>query len=182
MKHHFIWSILFFLLFKAGTVFGYELEVKSLKCEFQANPVGIETRSPGFSWQLYSDQRNIIQETYQLLVASSVDLLNMEDADIWSPGEVHSNKSIQINYDGEALKSATRYYWKVRVKDQHGVYSPFSEASFFETGLFEQGDWRADWIYAPALGPDAILIAPGQPLHPRDAVQGPRLGAGNYQS
>ena len=154
MKHHFIWTILPFLLFNAGTVFGYELEVKSLKCDFQANPVGIENRSPGFSWEIYSDQRNVKQETYQLLVASSMENLNIEDADIWSPGVVNSTYSIQIKFDGKALESATRYYWKVRVKDQHGAYSPFSEASFFETGILEQEEWKAEWIYAPALDPD----------------------------
>jgi alpha-L-rhamnosidase len=148
-------TILIFLLFKAGAVYGYELEVKSLKCDFQEDPAGIENKNPGLSWEIYSDQRNINQAVFQVMVASSMENLNADDADIWNPGITQSDQSIQIQYEGKPLKSATRYYWKVRVQDQHGVFSPFSKASFFETGMLEEGDWKADWIYGPNLESDA---------------------------
>jgi len=147
--------ILLFLLLQAGQVFGYVLEVNSLKCDFQTNPTGLENKSPGLSWEIYSDQQNVNQEAFQVLVASSKEKLNADDADIWNPGLIQSNQSIQIRYDGIALESVTRYYWKVRIQDQQGIFSAFSEASFFETGMLEQGDWKADWIYGPSLESDA---------------------------
>jgi alpha-L-rhamnosidase len=155
MIPYMIRTLIILTLFSAGTVYGYELEVKHLKCDFMDNPTGVENSSPGFSWEIFSDQRNIMQEAYQVLVASSMELLNVEDADIWSSGLVESNNSIPFIYNGQALQSATRYYWKVRVKDQNGVFSPYSEASFFETGILDQQDWKAAWIYGPALEPDA---------------------------
>ncbi|KPL12551.1 MAG: hypothetical protein AMS26_17170 [Bacteroides sp. SM23_62] len=155
LHQYFTRTILLFLLFNTGTVYGYTLEVKSLKCDFQVNPAGIDNKSPGLSWEISSDQRNVFQAAFQVLVASSLENLSIDKADIWNQGMIQSNQSIQIKYDGKALASATRYYWKVRVQDQHGVFSPFSEASFFETGMLEQEDWKAYWIYGPALEPAA---------------------------
>ena len=136
-------------------VYGYELELKNLKCDFHVNPAGIENKRPGLSWEIASDQRNVHQEAYQILVASSMELLNTGEADIWSPGLVESSQSIQINYDGKALESATRYYWKVRVRDQNGIFSPHSETASFETGILEQEEWKARWLSAPDLGTGA---------------------------
>jgi alpha-L-rhamnosidase len=154
MKHPVIRTLSAFLLLQAGTVYAHNLEVKNLKCDFQENPAGIENRRPGLSWEIYSDQRNTNQAAYQVLMASSLEFLNNEDADIWNTGVVESDQSIQIKYNGKALESATRYYWKVRVQDRHGVFCPFSKVAFFETGILEREDWKAEWIYAPALGPD----------------------------
>jgi alpha-L-rhamnosidase len=155
MMYYLSRTCLIILLFNAATAYGYELEVKNLKCDFQVNPAGIENKKPGLSWEIQTDQRNVHQEAYQVLVASSTELLNTEGADLWSPGLIESSQSIQIEYEGKALESATRYYWKVRVKDQNGVFSPYSEASFFETGILESGDWQAKWINAPDLDTDA---------------------------
>jgi alpha-L-rhamnosidase len=148
-------TILLFLLIKVGAVYGYELEVKSLKCDFQYDPLGIDNKNPGLSWEIYSDQQNVKQEAFQVLVASSLENLNVDDADIWNPGIIQSNQSIQIKYEGIALESAIRYYWKVRVQNQNGIFSPFSDAAFFESGMLEKGDWKADWIYGPNLESDA---------------------------
>ena len=153
--HFFKRIILLVLLLQAVQVSGYVLKVKSLKCDFQVNPTGVDNKKPGLSWEIYSDLRNVYQEAFQVLVASSMEKLNANDADIWNPGIILSGQSIQIKYAGIALESATMYYWKVRVKDQQGVFSAFSEASFFETGLLETEDWKADWIYGSAIEPDA---------------------------
>ncbi len=155
IEPYFTRTILLFLLLKAGAVYGYELEVKSLKCDFQEDPTGIDNKNPGLSWEIDSDQRNVNQMAFQVLVASSMEKLNVDDSDIWNPGIIQSDQSIQIRYDGIPLKSATMYYWKARVQDQNGVFSPYSEASFFVTGMLEKGDWKADWIYGPNLGSDA---------------------------
>lgn len=148
-------GIFLFLLFKMGSVYGYELEIKTLKCDFQVNPTGIENRSPGLSWEIKSNQRNVYQEAFQVLVASSLEKLNIDMADMWNPGLIQSSQSIQVKYEGKALESAKRYYWKVRIRDKQGIFSPYSEASFFETGILDAGDWKADWIYGPALDADA---------------------------
>ena len=115
----------------------------------------MENKRPGLSWEIFTDQQNVKQEAFQVLVASSREKLNIDDADIWNPGVIKSSQSIQIKYDGKALESAVRYFWKVRVQDQNGIFCPFSDAAFFETGILDKGDWKADWIYGPTLKSDA---------------------------
>lgn len=64
------------------------LHVKNLTCEYLTNPVGIESQIPEFSWQIKSDEREQIQKAYQILVASSPELLNAKSVDLWNTGKV----------------------------------------------------------------------------------------------
>ena len=57
-----------------------------------------------------------------------------------------SNRSINRTYAGPDLQSRQRYYWQVRVWDEHGVPSPYSQASWWEMGLLSPQDWQAKWI------------------------------------
>ncbi len=60
--------------------------------------------------------------------------------------KILSNQTIQIEYEGEKLTSEMNYFWKVRVWDEHGIESDWSEASSWEMGLINQSDWSAEWI------------------------------------
>jgi alpha-L-rhamnosidase len=140
--------IVIILCFLGLNVSGYKLEALNLKCENRFSPVGINTKSPRLSWQIECrEKRNIMQSSFQILVASSEMLLNETDADMWNSGEIEN--SINIKYKGKKLQSGKRYYWKVRIKDNNGEYSSFSAPSFFETAFLEQDDWKAKWIAAP---------------------------------
>ena len=143
------------LLYSTCSTDRNDLEVANLRCDFMDHPLGLENSRPGFSWEIHADRRQTMQGAYQLMVASSPELLDEESADMWSPGLVESGQSVQVTYQGRPLASASRYYWKVRIRDQHGVYSPWSEVSYFETGLLSAGDWVAEWIHAPAMGKGA---------------------------
>ena len=35
----------------------------NVKCESKVNPINVDTKTPGFSWQIKSDERNIFQES-----------------------------------------------------------------------------------------------------------------------
>lgn len=153
MKTHiYTLAILITLFFNACILSAQDVEVKNLKCNFQIEPLSIDNKTPGLSWEIYSSQqRNIMQESYQVLVATSEELLNEKNTDVWNSGIVESDQSVQILYNGKVLSSGTRYYWKVRIKDKNGIVSPYSNVSFFETGLFEKTDWHAQWIAAPSV-------------------------------
>ena len=47
----------------------------ALKCEYQSNPLGIDVEYPRFSWMVNDESRGAVQTAYQLLVASSADIL-----------------------------------------------------------------------------------------------------------
>ena len=125
------------------------LEIGDLRCEALENPLAIDNTSPHFSWQLYSDKQGEKQMAYQVLVASDESRLNENEADLWNSGKVSSSESIWIPYDGEALKSKSFAYWKVRVWDKSGNATDWSAPAYFGVGLLSSQDWKARYIGLP---------------------------------
>lgn len=119
------------------------LKVKKLRCEYKKNPLGIDVLSPRFSWQLESDDRGIMQTAYQVQVSKGDDTFKNL---VWDTGIVNSDKSVHIEYEGEALISRQRYYYRIMVWDNKGNVSGWSEPGFFETGLLDKKEWKAEWI------------------------------------
>lgn len=117
-----------------------------LRCEYLENPVGIDMALPHLSWQSDNIERNWRQSAYEILVASSVELLRAGNADIWDSGKTTSEESVGIAYHGPALESRRRYYWKVRVWDDGGQASESVELAWWEMGLLQATDWKANWI------------------------------------
>ncbi|MCS6859527.1 MAG: glycoside hydrolase family 78 protein [Abditibacteriales bacterium] len=120
------------------------MKVEGLRTEYLENPVGIDTVPPRFSWRLVSATRGARQTAYQVQVASSEKLLNRPD--VWDSGKVASSQSLHVPCGGKALRSQTRYFWRVRVWDENGKPSAFSPTAFFEMGLLQPSEWTGKWI------------------------------------
>ena len=116
--------------------------IKDLRVEYMKNPAGIDVKQPRFSWKLKSNDRGVYQKAYTIIVSTD-DAFNKI---IWNSGEVSSDQSVHILYTGPALQPATRYFWKVQVKDQDSKEFLSSEKAFFETGLMDSGWSNAQWI------------------------------------
>ncbi|WP_211316518.1 family 78 glycoside hydrolase catalytic domain [Niabella yanshanensis] len=116
-----------------------------LRCNYKVNPF-IDTKIPMLSWELVSNQNNQVQTAYQVMVASSLALLNNETPDIWNSGKTEGNQTNQVAYNGKPLFSAGIYYWKVRSWDKDRNAGPWSIVASWETGLFNKLEWKADWI------------------------------------
>ena len=121
-----------------------------LRTEYAVNPLGLEAQHLRLSWKLQSAQRAARQSAYQVLVASSTQLLHRGQADLWDSGRVKSDQSIQIPYRGKSLISRQRCAWMVRVWDADGQPTAYSEPATWEMGLLEPTDWEADWMGYPA--------------------------------
>lgn len=117
-----------------------------LKTEWKINPLGVEVKRPGFSWVLTSAERGQKQFGYQVLVASSEANLAADNGDVWNSGHVTSGEQINIIYQGPALQSGTRYYWKVKAWDKDNQVSGWSPAAWWEMGLLNSSDWQGRWI------------------------------------
>lgn len=117
-----------------------------MQCEAMTDPLGIDVAQPRLSWRLQDTRRGARQTAYQVRVASSAELLQQGRADIWDSGRVASQQSVNVGYGGPALASRRRYFWQVRVWDQDGQPSPFSQAAWWEMGLLSPTDWTAKWI------------------------------------
>jgi len=126
----------------------------NLRCEYLVNPAGIDVVEPRLSWILKSGRRAETQGAYQILVASSDELLELDKGDLWNNGKVKSDRSNQVVYKGKTLKSRMRCYWKVRIWDGSGRVSAWSEPAMWTVGLLESDDWQAKWIGYDAQPPD----------------------------
>jgi alpha-L-rhamnosidase len=119
---------------------------EGLRCEYQVNPLGIDTGKPRLSWTLKSNIRGQKQTAHQVIVSTNLEELKANKGDQWDSQKVLSSNSIQVIYQGKPLASSTRYYWKVRVWDKGGNSGSWCEPSWFETALLNQNDWEAKWI------------------------------------
>jgi alpha-L-rhamnosidase len=125
-----------------------DVEAKSLRCEYLANPRGLDATAPRLSWMLTSRRRSVMQSAYQILVASSQELLDDEKGDLWDSGKVCSDESCQIAYSGKCLESRQSCFWKVRSWDEQGRPTAWSDSAYWQMGLLAPSDWQAQWIAA----------------------------------
>ena len=141
----------------------HAVEVDNLRCEYRVNPLGIDALKPGLSWKLETGnrkpERGIRQTAYQILVASSADLLKKDTGDLWDSGKVVSDQSVHIDYQGKPLASGMLCHWKVRVweekleggnrKPEKEAVAAWSKPAFWRMGILKSEDWRAKWISFP---------------------------------
>lgn len=122
--------------------------------EYAENPINIDVAQPRFSWVVSSGERNQIQKSYQVLVASSPDKLKRNQADCWDSGKIGSAETIQHEYAGKDLVSNQKYFWKVMLWDGNGKEHE-SPVAHFETAILNFTEWKANWI---GNGPGTELL------------------------
>lgn len=107
-----------------------------LKCEFLSDPVGIDIVRPRLMWNC---EGGIRQTAYEIETVSG------EERRLWSSGAVESS-SMLAKYSGPALESRSALCWRVRLRDENGVWGEWSDTASFELGLLSASDWSAKWI------------------------------------
>jgi alpha-L-rhamnosidase len=120
------------------------IKVHDLRCAQCSNPLGLDDRTPGFSWTLLADGRGRRQSAYAIQVAADEKFNYL----LWQKKRVESSDCLGIPYGGKSLMACTRYYWRVKVWDEQGQESPWSDTAWFETGLLEISAWKGKWITA----------------------------------
>ena len=124
-----------------------ELSVRHLLCEHMVNPLGVDIPIPGLSWKIYSEDTQVLQTAYRIIVSENIEQLRNDVGVYWDSEKVISDNSIQVFYEGVPLKPAKTYYWKVKVWDNRGRESEWSEISLWKMGLVSSADWgKAKWI------------------------------------
>lgn len=88
---------------------------------------------PEFSWIVPANAN--YQTGYQILLASSKEKLKKDIADIWDSKQIQSNQSTDIKYGGPELAVSSSYFWKVRIWDDKGNPSKYSNIQSFTTGI-----------------------------------------------
>lgn len=117
-----------------------------LRCEYLANPRGVDTPQPRFSWILPNAGRSEMQSAYEVIIATSRQSLAEGKGDQWDSGRVQGANSIHVAYAGKALQSGGVYYWAARFWDSQGRASAYSAPAFFQMGLLSRSGWKGRWI------------------------------------
>ncbi|MDQ2660675.1 MAG: family 78 glycoside hydrolase catalytic domain [Actinomycetota bacterium] len=124
-----------------------DISTSGLTTNGRVDPLGVTADAPIFAFKSTSTGRGVMQSAYRIRVAEGENTPG--SSTVWDSGKVDSDQQLDIPYGGPALESQSRYSWQVKVWDDRGNESDWSETARFETGIFDESEWKADWIGAP---------------------------------
>lgn len=130
------------IIMKTGVVLSH------LTVEGRRSPIGLDVEIPRLGWQIETDKRDVVQQSYRVQVATA-------DGTVWDSGEVQSDQSQWVAM-GAKLSPNTIYRWRVKVKTNKGN-SDWSEWSHWSTGLLSEQNWKGDWIGYDSLTSDVVM-------------------------
>ncbi len=67
-----IFIIIVFAAFLSCNKNAQKVTIGELTCVYTGNPLGIDVEHPRFSWNIVSGQRDIYQQSYQIIVSESL--------------------------------------------------------------------------------------------------------------
>lgn len=154
MKKLFLHLTLIITLFAFSAKAQNKISVMNLRCEMLSNPEGIDVLEPRLSWLLDSSISGVEQTAYQILVASTKEKLNANQADLWDSGKVTSSQSISVIYKGKKLESRNEAFWKVKIWTNKSE-TTWSETNYWSMGILTYADWKSTrWIGYEKLSKD----------------------------
>lgn len=154
MKKFFLHLTLIITLFTFSAQAQNKISVTNLQCEMLNNPEGIDVVQPRLSWQIKSDVNDVKQTAYQIMVASTLENLNADKADLWDSGKVASKESVNIIYNGKKLGDRQNAFWKVTVFTNKGEIK-WATTAHFSIGILTYADWKSTrWIGYEKLSKD----------------------------
>lgn len=124
----------------------YAIGLYDLRCELLHQPWGIDNTEPALSWKITLGRNGLRQTAYQILAASSPDLLTEEKADLWNTGKVQSSESLWIRYAGKPLTSRSVVYWQVRAWDEEDKPGDWARGARFSVGILDGKLWKGTYI------------------------------------
>ena len=139
---------------------GSTISPVELTCEYDTDAV-IDIQNPRLSWinDNVNDTPGAAQTAYQIRVAEGSDSFSNP---VWDSGKVLSDESAFIVYEGSPLHSRSTYYWQVKVWDENGKASSWSEPASWHVGMLSADEWKGKWIGAPWQGNDSYDAETGK--------------------
>ena len=156
------WTILLLaLLCSTAGAAAQDFSVVNPRCEYRDEPLGLNTLTTRFPWQISARDRGILQSAYELIVGDDRAAVAAGRGNLWRV-KAKGAESLHIPYAGKALESGKEYYWSVRVWNAAGEVSPWMPVNRFSTGLMSPDAWSgARWI-AMEVQPDSLRLVPGE--------------------
>ncbi len=126
----------------------------NLQVEYLTNPMGIDIKQPRFSWKIQSDEKDVSQAAYRIIVGENLKDVEQEEGGLWDSEKTAADNTVNIEYNGSPLKSNTKYFWRVGVWLNDEIVS-WSRPASFHTGILDKNEWEAKWITTQAEITDA---------------------------
>jgi len=132
MRHNKLLIVLILVLISIP--FNLAFPQSDLMLEFIRDPrfTQITDPQPEFNWIVNREAE--YQTAFQILVATSKQVLEKDQADLWDSGKTKSRQSTNVEYAGNPLQENTTYYWKVRIWGKDDLPGAYSEIQPFHTG------------------------------------------------
>lgn len=175
-----------FLLAGIGLAFAslaQNVQPVNLQCEYLKNPIGLDTSTPRFMWQMNDSRNGAFQAAYQVLVGSDSVKVASGSGELWDTGKIDGSGRL-VNYAGKTLSPFSKYYWTVVLWDKDQQKSKPSQVASFETGMMQISNWKGEWI----SDSKDISLKPApyfrKEFHPSGKVKSARLyiaAAGLYE-
>lgn len=150
MKAYIVSRLLLFslLFFTPICVVSQKLVVDDLQCENKSNFLGIDEWHPNLSWRLLNDTlvKDVMQTASRIQVVRDVPDFKNASMVIWDTEKQESDQSVNVVYQGKPLEPQTKYFWRVKIWDNHGRESNWSKPETWETGFMGTDRWKAKWI------------------------------------
>jgi alpha-L-rhamnosidase len=134
------------------------LSVTDLRCEYAVDPLGVDVPNPRLFWVVESYARGQKQTAYEIIAASSPELLAQLKPDLWNTGKVSSDETSHIPYAGRPLASSEPVFWEVRAWDASGKVTPWSKPATWTMGILTATEWQAKWIGAADTNYPTIIL------------------------
>ena len=129
---------------------GGKIHLANPTVEMQDGSMPLATAQPRFSWQYETEQSNVMQASYRIVVASSRENAEQGIGDLWDSGVIESSDMLYIPYEGKQLHSRDIAFWKVYATLTYGKHhkkaTTESDVQRFEISLLSPDDWHAHWI------------------------------------
>ncbi|RNL89441.1 alpha-rhamnosidase [Sinomicrobium pectinilyticum] len=152
---------LIYCLVSLTTIFaatdGPGIAITDLRCEMLTDPLGIDVVHPRLSWRLRPGKTGGHRTAYRIMVASTREKLENNEADLWDSGRVQDQNAWYVPYRGKPLHSKQQAWWKVKVWTPEGE-SPWSDMAYWSMGILNYAEWKSTrWIgMDKAFGWDSI--------------------------
>ena len=112
------------------------MKVVNLRAEHLNNPLGIDITHPFISWKIEGSDIKY-QKSFEIVYKIN----DQEEKAI-----TLESSSTHYSFE-EELHSKDYVSYEVRIQNEKGVWSPYSEEQRFSIGLLNKTDWSSKWIY-----------------------------------
>ncbi|WP_159871808.1 MULTISPECIES: alpha-L-rhamnosidase [unclassified Raoultella] len=118
------------------------IAIERITCNGESSLIGADASSLLFSWIIKSKKLAVIQRRYQLQISTDAQFASLN----YDSGWIEDNSSIHIQAPNFIPVVRQRYFYRVRIEDQHCDVTEWSACGFFETAPSANCVWQGQWI------------------------------------